>query len=193
MAADDEIRIGNPERERAVRLLNDAFAAGYLEMDEFEERAGAVYVARTRGELAPLLADLPNGHALFGGPAPNPGPGHVTVPPEAVDIDWATVKRRGSWRVPAAMSVTGSMGTLVLDFTAARFTSTGLEVSFQVSVSTVKITLGPDHEICYSALGRTGWSSIKDKAGEPVRAGGPVITLTGAVTGASSVIVKRAS
>ena len=190
MPSDDNIRIGTPEREHVVRLLNDAFAAGYLDIDEFEERTGAVYLARTRGELQPLLEDLPNGQALFAAPAP--ATGRPAAPPVPVDIDWETVKRKGSWRMPAALSVTGSMGTLVLDFTRAQFDTLMVEVQLQVSVSTIKIKLGPDQEVRYAGLTKTGWSTIKDKAGPPVRRGGHVITLSGAVSAASSVVIKRA-
>lgn len=190
MASDDDIRIGNPEREHVVRVLNDAFAAGYLDMDEFEQRAGAVYLARTRGELRPLLGDLPNGKALFGA-ADSATAAQPAVPPERLDIDWDTVRRKGHWEVPTAISVTGSMGTLILDFTRARFGSLMVEIDLSVSASTVKIKLGPEHEVRYSGLKKSGWSSIKDKAGDPARRGGQVITLTGAVVAASSVTIKR--
>lgn len=193
MSDDDHIRIGNPEREHVVRLLNDAFAAGYLDTDEFSERSGEAYAARTRGDLQPLLADLPNGQALFGPTPTGSGPSTPGQAPVAqpVDIAWETVKRKGQWRVPAAMSVSGSMGTLILDFSRARFDTLMTVVDLQVSVGTVKITLGRDHEIRYTGLTKTGWSTIKDKAGPPAARGGHVITLSGTVSAASNVVIKR--
>jgi hypothetical protein len=53
------MRIGNDEREQAVRALGEHFAQGRLEPLEFEERMAAAYAARTADELDPLFADLP--------------------------------------------------------------------------------------------------------------------------------------
>jgi hypothetical protein len=53
------MRIGNDEREQAVRALGEHFAQGRLEPHEFEERTTAAYAARTTEELDPLFADLP--------------------------------------------------------------------------------------------------------------------------------------
>ncbi|MFI8350839.1 DUF1707 and DUF4190 domain-containing protein [Streptomyces sp. NPDC085596] len=62
------------DRERAVDVLRAGFAEGRLEKDEFDRRVGRVYAARTVGELALVVADLPQG------PAPYPAP--VTPVPQ---------------------------------------------------------------------------------------------------------------
>ncbi|MEV0252030.1 DUF1707 domain-containing protein [Nocardia sp. NPDC050712] len=54
-----EVRIGTVEREQALQRLSDHFAAGRLSVAEFDERSAVVAAARTRGELAPIFADLP--------------------------------------------------------------------------------------------------------------------------------------
>ena len=53
------MRIGNAEREAAVRELGEHYAAGRLDAVEYEERTAAAYAARTGDDLAPLFADLP--------------------------------------------------------------------------------------------------------------------------------------
>jgi hypothetical protein len=68
-AGRDALRIGTQEREDAVRVLGDHFAAGRLPMEEYEQRVTEALEAKTRGELRPLFADLP---------APYPG---FMVPP----------------------------------------------------------------------------------------------------------------
>ncbi|WP_236791299.1 DUF1707 domain-containing protein [Amycolatopsis sp. GM8] len=55
----DDLRIGAPEREAAVKLLGDHLALGRLEIGECEERVRAAVEARTWGELRALFADLP--------------------------------------------------------------------------------------------------------------------------------------
>ncbi|KUM74077.1 DUF1707 and DUF4190 domain-containing protein [Streptomyces curacoi] len=63
------------DRERAVDVLRAGYAEGRLEQTEFEKRVGRAYAARTVGELALLVADLPQG------PMPLPAP--VTPVPRA--------------------------------------------------------------------------------------------------------------
>lgn len=52
-------RVSDAEREQAAGRLRRHFAAGRLSAEELEERVVRAYAARTRSELAPLLADLP--------------------------------------------------------------------------------------------------------------------------------------
>jgi hypothetical protein len=56
---DTAIRASDRDREGAVQVLRDAHAEGRLDLDEFTERTGAAYSAKTWGELAGLTADLP--------------------------------------------------------------------------------------------------------------------------------------
>jgi hypothetical protein len=53
------VRIGNVERQAAVRELGEHYAAGRLDTAEYEERTSAAYAARTADDLGPLFADLP--------------------------------------------------------------------------------------------------------------------------------------
>src|SRR5260370_34112078 len=55
------MRAGSADRERAVDVLKAGFAEGRLTQDEYNDRMGRAYVARTYGELATLTADLPAG------------------------------------------------------------------------------------------------------------------------------------
>lgn len=60
------------DRERAVDVLRAGFSEGRLEQPEFEKRVARAYAARTVGELALLVADLPMG--------PMPLPAASSVP-----------------------------------------------------------------------------------------------------------------
>ncbi|WLW58464.1 DUF1707 and DUF4190 domain-containing protein [Streptomyces sp. YU58] len=61
------------DRERAVDVLRAGYGEGRLDKGEFDKRVARAYGARTVGELALLVADLP------GGPVPQPG-GLLPVP-----------------------------------------------------------------------------------------------------------------
>src|SRR5580693_738637 len=55
------MRASSADRERAVDVLKAGFAEGRLTQDEYNDRMGRAYAARTYGELAMLTADLPAG------------------------------------------------------------------------------------------------------------------------------------
>jgi len=53
------IRVDAEERERAATALHAHYVAGRLTHDELDDRVTKAYAARTRGDLASLLGDLP--------------------------------------------------------------------------------------------------------------------------------------
>src|SRR5580692_3511463 len=55
------MRAASADRERAVDVLKAGFAEGRLTQDEYDDRMGRAYAARTYGELSALIADLPAG------------------------------------------------------------------------------------------------------------------------------------
>jgi hypothetical protein len=59
MATDDLIRASDVDREAVVTTLREAYTAGRLTLDEFDERMAAAYAGRTWGDLRALTADLP--------------------------------------------------------------------------------------------------------------------------------------
>jgi Domain of unknown function (DUF1707) len=99
-------RAGDADRNRTAELLKEAHAAGYLTLEETDERLGTALAARTRGELDRLIADLPpewrasqeHGQRLAGPPQRQ----RPTVPAEAV------------WLVPLVMVITGVIVLAVL-------------------------------------------------------------------------------
>ena len=59
MASDDPIRASDADREVVVATLREAYTAGRLNLDEFDERTSAAYESKTWGDLRKLTADLP--------------------------------------------------------------------------------------------------------------------------------------
>ena len=63
------IRVSDQDRQCVVELLSEAYAAGRLSREEFDERFAAAYSARTYAELRDLTADLPLPAARTGLPS----------------------------------------------------------------------------------------------------------------------------
>jgi len=95
MAAERFIRVTNREREDTVEELRAAYTIGCLDDGELEERTSLAYAAKTRGELADLMGDLP----------PVPPSGTEAVPWPTVS-DWSRWARHclswGCWLLLAA-------------------------------------------------------------------------------------------
>ena len=90
--ADDpdwDIRASHRDREAVVAVLRDAFIAGRLALDEFDERTSAAYAGKTWDELQVLTADLPHTPEIgVDQPAPPDGP-----PDEPLDGPPAVARR----------------------------------------------------------------------------------------------------
>ena len=54
-----DLRVSDADRDRAQAELSEAFRAGRITADEFDQRSGEALRARTGKELTALLADLP--------------------------------------------------------------------------------------------------------------------------------------
>jgi hypothetical protein len=58
-----DLRVGDSDRDRALSELSEAFQAGRIAADEFDQRSQQALAARTGKELTALLADLPHDRA----------------------------------------------------------------------------------------------------------------------------------
>jgi Domain of unknown function (DUF1707) len=98
-------RVGDADRNRTADLLKEAHAAGYLTLEEVDERLGTALAARTRGELDRLVADLPPEWRASQQPAPPAARQprqRPAFPPEVV------------WLVPLLVVVAGLLTLAVL-------------------------------------------------------------------------------
>lgn len=60
-----KFRVGDAEREDAMRALGEHMSGGRLDLDEYAERTAQVTAARTWSELTALFTDLPEPHPSF--------------------------------------------------------------------------------------------------------------------------------
>lgn len=115
--AKSELRASHEDRDQVVEQLRVAAGDGRLSSDELDQRLEAALTAKTYGELAILLTDLP---AIGSVPAPL----STAEPKDLVRIDChdGRAVRNGSWIVPQRMDVELKDGHVTLDFTTAVIT-----------------------------------------------------------------------
>jgi Domain of unknown function (DUF1707) len=80
-----ELRIGDAEREAAVSVLGDHYAAGRITQAEFDQRTSLAYAARTNADLWPLFRDLPEIGPGAGGAVRRKNRAVTAVPAPATD------------------------------------------------------------------------------------------------------------
>ena len=97
MAGDENLRIGDAERDEAITLLREHMSAGRVTAEEFDERMSSALSAKTKGELSALFKDLPGRgpSTMYGSPAykasHSPAPFQpATAGPPAKRPPWAT-------------------------------------------------------------------------------------------------------
>jgi hypothetical protein len=140
MTHDPNMRVSNAEREAILAKLHAATEEGRLDLDEFADRSRQVYEARTYGEVARLLADLPETTGAVAVPAavrsPVSGPAELRLSPTG-----SSVERRGEWVVPPKVVVRGSMSSVKLDCRHATFTGSTVEIDVDFNMSSLEVIL----------------------------------------------------
>jgi hypothetical protein len=125
--ARSELRASHEDRDRVVELLRVSAGDGRLTADELDERLELALTARTYGELARLVADLPATGSAASAPAPRAK--------EVMRIDSGsghTVKN-GRWVVPQRIEARIRSGQLKLDFTQAVINQPSLQIDAEVN------------------------------------------------------------
>jgi len=136
--ARSELRASHDDRDRVVEMLRVSAGDGRLTAEELDERLEQAMTARTYGELARLVADLP-----AEGSAVSP----VTAPraKDVVRIDTRSghVKRVDRWIVPQRMEVKVTSGHVLLDFTHAVITQPTLTLDVDVRSGHIRLLTRP--------------------------------------------------
>jgi hypothetical protein len=136
--ARNELRASHDDRDRVVELLRVSAGDGRLTAEELDERLEQAMTARTYGELARLVADLPAvGSAL--------SPAAALRAKDVVRIDTRSghVKRADRWVVPQRMEVKVTSGHVLLDFTQAEITHSTLKLNVDVRSGHIRLLIRP--------------------------------------------------
>ncbi len=138
--ARSELRASHDDRDRVVELLRVSAGDGRLTADELDERLELAMTARTYGELAKLVADLP----AAGSVAPAPAAPAVRAKDVArIDVGSAHTKRDGPWVVPQRIEARIRSGELRLDFTQAVITQPSLQIDADVRSGRIVLITKP--------------------------------------------------
>jgi hypothetical protein len=168
------VRASDVDRDQTVEALAAASAEGRLTLEEYSQRSEAALVARTRGELISLTADLP---------APQRTDG-ASVPVEITAV-LGNESRKGPWVVPPHLVVRSVLGDCHLEMQQAIIGQHVTTIDATVRFGTMTIFVPDGIDVRLTGRAVLGAKS-SDLRGEPAP-GAPVIVVNcdvvcGAVT-----------
>lgn len=97
MTEDGGIRASDADREHVVEILREAYSAGRLTLEEFDERTTSAFAAKTWGGLRTLTSDLPQQAKLA---IPRPAPEVKPAPDKPLPVAAGPPRRRLSPMLP---------------------------------------------------------------------------------------------
>ncbi|MGH9136877.1 MAG: DUF1707 SHOCT-like domain-containing protein [Acidimicrobiales bacterium] len=164
------VRIGDADRDRVIDVLRVACSDGRITLDEFSDRAGHVFAARTAADLELVTRDLP-----------------VPVPVTAHHVDVSDSQatttviaimngndRRQPWRPGDKVTAFAFWGGCTLDFRAARIDGPDVEVTAVAIMGGIDIIVPEGIEVEFSGLPIMGGTDCRLKD-VPVVPGAPVL------------------
>jgi len=177
-----ELRASDHDRDRVAEVLREAAGDGRLSLDELDERLGAVYSAKTYGELEPITRDLPIGAA------PAPPAVASSARPAAERIGGAPTSsfavgimggfsRKGSWVAPRDFTAVAFWGGGEIDLREARFAEREVTIRAFALMGGVQVIVPEDAEVDVQGIGIMG--GFDDRASGPGGPGAPRIVVKG--------------
>jgi class 3 adenylate cyclase len=148
------LRITDADRNQAVELLRQHTAEGLLTLDEFSERAGLVFAARTEADLGQVMADLPAVRASV------PAASRRRAKSWTVAI-MSGSRRRGRWRPAPHTRALAIMGGCDLDLRQAEIDGDEIVITAVAIMGAVDIIVPEGIEVDMSGVPIMGGKDLK--------------------------------
>jgi hypothetical protein len=142
------VPIGDPDRERAAELLQQACGDGRLTLEEFTVRVGAVWAADSRADLDKATGEL--------AAAPVVGTRQSV---EKITCVFSENKRHGRWRMPGSVKVVTVFGATELDLREVQTDAEVVEIRGRCLFGSVKVIVPEGVEV--DLVGSAVFSSRK--------------------------------
>jgi len=142
-------------RERAIRILTDAYAYDEITEYEFERRLGQLSAAASPSLMNSVVADL----GQRGGLVREAVPGYLPAPREGTIVGFMSeTRRKGAWRVPQHLVIRATMSDVKIDLRYAVIPP-GCTIEVKALMSSVSIIVHPGMSVAFNVdpfLGAAG-------------------------------------
>ena len=175
-----ELRVSDADRERTVQLLKRNTGSGYLTLDEFSERAGQAWAARSKGQLEQLTRDLPTDAVAV--------PEGRRLPSARWTVAvMGSSSRKGRWRVAPRSNAVNVMGGCYLDLRNAEFSGDDIVINVATVMGSVDIVVPEGIEVELSGIPLMGSKALRVRDVPPVPGSPRVRVRALAIMGSVSV------
>jgi hypothetical protein len=162
------IRASDAERDATVARLREAMAEGRLTLDDFSQRTDTALNARTRDQLAEVVADLPA----------NPHYAATAFPAPWVVSVMGSAQRKGRWRVGHELHAVSIMGECKIDLREAIIDSPMIMIDALAIMGTVEVIVPEGVEVDLEGTAIMGSKTMR-MSDAPARLGAPLVRITG--------------
>ena len=160
-----EVRASDEDREGALGRLRERVADGSLTLDEFADRAGVALVARTRGQLQAIVADLAAGPV---------GATRRRQPRRWLVAVMSGSKAKGRWRAAGSVRAVAFWGSCQLDFRRAEIEAPEVRVTAVALMGGIDVIVPEGIDVELTGLAVMGGKHLR-VADVPALPGSPVI------------------
>ncbi|HEY1635372.1 MAG TPA: DUF1707 domain-containing protein [Acidimicrobiales bacterium] len=148
------VRVSDGDRNQAVDLLRRHTAEGRLTLDEFSERVGLAFGARTQADLEQVMADLPTVQA------PVPETARRKAKGWTVSI-MSGSRRTGRWRPQPHTKAVAIMGGCELDLRQAEIDGEEIVITAVAFMGGIDIVVPEGIEVDLSGIPFMGGKDLK--------------------------------
>ena len=178
MLPDPDPRIADRDRDRVVAVLRLHCTEGRITLDEFGDRVGDVYNARTAGDLDAVLRDLP---VPWSDEAGAPERDDAPERRRGRQVRWlaavfSNASRRGRFTLDDESAVVAAFGDCTLDLSEASIESRNPLVTAVALFGNVTVVVPEGIEVNLQGLPLFG-STRCDTGSTPPLPGSPVVTV----------------
>ncbi len=174
-------RVSDADRDRTVTQLREHVVEGRLTLDEFSERVGRALEARSRGDLAAVMTDLP---------VPEPSVGRL---PETAKETMPVTQRRqrrwhiavlsghntkGRWRISGKTNAVAVMGGCDMDLRRAEIEGPEVSITAFAFLGGITITVPEGFDVDLQGFSFMGGRDLKLRD-VPRVPGSPLIVVRG--------------
>src|SRR5580704_206056 len=138
LSALSQLRASHQDRDRVVEVLRVAAGDGRLTPEELDKRLEDALTARTYGELAAVIRDLPT--------APDVATGMPVATPKdlaRIECQSSNAARAGRWLVPQRLELRVTSGNVTLDFTEAVISQPSFLIEADMRSSSLTLVTKP--------------------------------------------------
>ena len=168
---DQSLRVSDAERDQTLRVLGEHAAVGRLTLDELEERSSRALAAKTRGELATLISDLPQEAGQE-----SPAPALARKPVRWMVAIMSGSHRRGRFRAVGRINAVAIMGGDEIDLREAEIEGGELTINLVAIMGGANVYVPDSVELDVGGFslmgGNTEYGTVR-----PPRPGAPVVRL----------------